>query len=143
MKKSIYKSLILFFIFWISSLNQIIAKDHVLQSIQNLDEAGFRSSEGNYFKLIKLDQGCRIEARYYLEMENQLFSYKFIDQRLLHASRKTFRYHYKEGQEGSLMAVTGVYQYSSETYGLPDLKVQNEFRKHQALFPTHDLKQCI
>ncbi|ATZ65282.1 hypothetical protein [Acinetobacter bereziniae] len=143
MKQSKSSSLILLMSCFILSAYSAHAKDLVLQSIQNLDEAEFRSSEGNYFRLIQLNRGCRIEARYYLEMENLLFSYKFIDQKLLHASRKTFRYHYKEGQEGSLMAVTGVYQHSSETYKLDDLKVQSEFKKYQALFPTRYLKQCI
>jgi len=123
------------------------AKAYVLQSINNLDEAEFRSSEGNEFKLIKLNRGCRIEARYYLEMENRVFNYTFLHQppmkqKLLHATQKTFRYHYKDGEEGSLAAVTDVYQHSSEVYKVSDLDVQNEFKKYTALFPIAYLKQC-
>lgn len=125
----------------------VYAKDYVLQSINNLDKAEFRSSEGNEFKLIKLNRGCRIEARYYLEMENRVFNYIFLHQppmkqKLLYATQKTFRYHYKDGEEGSLAAVTDVYQHSSEVYKVSDLDVQNEFKKYTALFPITYLKQC-
>jgi len=125
----------------------VYAKAYVLQSMNNVDEAGFRSSEGNEFKLIKLNRGCRIQARYYLEMENRVFNYTFLHQpsmkqKLLHATQKTFRYHYKNGEEGSLAAVTDIYQHSSEVYKVSDLEVQNEFKKYSALFPTTYLRQC-
>ena len=130
-----------------SLYSPVYAKAYVLQSINNLDEAEFRSSEGNEFKLIKLNRGCRIQARYYLEMENRVFNYTFLHQppmkqKLLHATQKTFRYHYKEGEEGSLAAVTDVYQHSCEVYKVSDLDVQNEFKKYTALFPIAYLKQC-
>lgn len=119
----------------------VYAKDYVLQSINNLDEAEFRSSEGNEFKLIKLNRGCRIEARYYLEMENRVFNYIFLHQpplkqKLLYATQKTFRYHYKDGEEGSLAAVTDVYQHSSEVYKVSDLDVQNEFKNIPLYFQS-------
>lgn len=125
----------------------VYAKAYVLQSMNNVDEAEFRSSEGNEFKLIKLNRGCRIQARYYLEMENRVFNYTFLHQpsmkqKLLHATQKTFRYHYKNGEEGSLAAVTDIYQHSSEVYKVSDLEVQNEFKKYSALFPITYLKQC-
>ncbi|MFW2095118.1 hypothetical protein ACG9ZL_02615 [Acinetobacter sp. ULE_I057] len=125
----------------------VYAKAYVLQSMNNMDEAEFRSSEGNEFKLIKLNRGCRIQARYYLEMENRVFNYTFLHQpsmkqKLLHATQKTFRYHYKNGEEGSLAAVTDIYQHSSEVYKVSDLEVQNEFKKYSALFPITYLNQC-
>ncbi len=130
-----------------SLYSPVYAKVYVLQSINNLDAAEFRRSEGNEFKLIKLNRGWRIQARHYLEMENRVFNYTFLHQppmkqKLLHATQKTFRYHYRDGEEGSLAAVTDVYQHSSEVYKVSDLDVQNEFKKYTALFPIAYLKQC-
>ena len=54
---------------------QIFAKENLLQSVENIEE--YSSHDGNYFKLIQLDQGCRIDARFYLSNQNHLYHYFF------------------------------------------------------------------
>ena len=57
------KWIITFFIGMMITLTH--SSEVVLQSIDNLDNDEFHSDEGNYVKLIKLDQGCKIEARFF------------------------------------------------------------------------------
>ena len=113
----------------------------VLQSIDNLDNDEFHTDEGNYFKLIKLDQGCKIEARFFISYENTLYQY-FFQNRLDKANQKTYRYHYQKDHELSLLHVTDVYQHSSAQYNIDDAKVKKDFNRYRALFPNKALTFC-
>lgn len=52
---------------------QTFAKENILQSVENIEE--YSSHDGNYFKLVQLDRGCRIDARFYLSNQNHLYHY--------------------------------------------------------------------
>ncbi|MEG0483445.1 MAG: hypothetical protein RR575_10355 [Acinetobacter sp.] len=120
---------------------QLFAKEKVLQSVENIEE--YMTHEGNYFKLIQLNQGCRIDAHFYLSDQNHLYHYFFNKDKLSKATSKIFKYHYKKGEEGSLLHVTDTYQDTSAVLKLDDLKVQQDFKKYKALFPTAYLKLCV
>lgn len=114
----------------------------VLQSIDNLDNDEFHTDEGNYFKLIKLDQGCKIETHFYLSNQNQLSHYLFIQKDLLEVTRETFRYHYEKDFEGSLDHVTDVYFDSKINLNIHDPDVRKDFNRYKALFPNKALTFC-
>lgn len=61
----------------ISFSDLIYAAEKTLQSIENLDDDELRTDEGNEFKLIQLNTGCKIEARFFLSYQNILSSYIF------------------------------------------------------------------
>ncbi len=113
----------------------------ILQSIDNLENDEFHSDEGNDFKLIKLDQGCKIEARFFISYANTLYQY-FFQNDLIKATQKTYRYQYQKDFEGSLGHVTDVYQHSSAILDIRDPDVKKDFIRYKALFPNHDLKLC-
>lgn len=121
----------------------IFAKEKVLQSIDNLDNEEVHTDEGNYFKLIRIDQGCRIEAGFYLSYKHEIYNYYFNTQTIYKATRKTFKYHYRKDEEGSLGAVTGIYQDSSEVYALSNPDMLKRYQYFKSLFPNTSLKQCI
>lgn len=122
------------------------SKEITLASISNLDHEAFKSSEGNTFHLIKLNHGCKIEARFYLSFENTLYSYVFNRNGLISGTEKTFRYRYQKDHEGSLLHVTDVYQYSSVRYDLNDpirsVEIKKDFMRYKALFSQTSLSQC-
>ncbi|WP_089605855.1 hypothetical protein [Acinetobacter piscicola] len=120
---------------------QISAKETLLQSIENIEE--YSSHDGNYFKLVQLDQGCRIDARFYLSNQNHLYHYFFTYGKLYKASHKIFKYHYKKGEKGSLLHVTDIYQDASHVLKLDDSQVQQDFKNYKALFPSTYLNRCI
>ncbi len=120
----------------------IYAAEKVLQSIDNLDNEEVHTDEGNYFKLIRIEQGCRIEAKFYLSNQQHIYNYYFNNQTLYKATRKTFQYRYKTGEEGSLAAVTGIYQSSSKVYSLTDTEMLKRYKYFKSLFPNIYLKQC-
>lgn len=117
-----------------------------LASISNLDDDEFRSDEGNYFKLIKRNTHCKIEAHFFVSFENTLYSYVFNRTGLISGKEKTFRYNYQKDHEGSLIHVTDVYQYSSARYDLKDpvisAEIKKDFMRYKALFPQALLSQC-
>lgn len=119
------------------------SKEITLGSISNLDHEAFRSSEGNAFRLIKLNRGCKIEAQFYLSFENTLYSYVFNRNEFISGTEQTFRYRYQKDYEGSLPYVTDVYQYSSERYDLNDpirrVEIKKDFMRYKALFPQASL----
>lgn len=119
---------------------QTFAKENILQSVENIEE--YSSHDGNCFKLVQLDRGCRIDARFYLSNQNHLYHYFFIYGKLYKASHKIFKYHYKKGEEGSLLHVTNIYQDASHVLKLEDPQVQQDFKNYKALFPTTDLNRC-
>lgn len=122
------------------------SKEVTLASISNLDHEEFRSDEGNEFRLIKLNQGCKIEARFYVSFENTLYSYVFNQTGLISGTEKKFRYQYQKDHEGSLLHVTDVYQYSSARYDLSDpvrsAEIKKDFIRYKALFSQASLSQC-
>lgn len=113
----------------------------VLQSIDNLDNDEFHSDEGNYVKLIKLDQGCKIEARFFISYGNTLYQY-FFQNDLIKATQKTYRYHYQKDHEFSLLHVTDIYQHSSAIFDIRDPDVKKDFIRYKALFPNQYLNSC-
>lgn len=113
----------------------------VLQSIDNLDNDEFHSDEGNSFELIKLDQGCKIEVRFFISYENTLYQYFFRND-LIKATQKTYRYHYQKDHELSLLHVTDVYQHASAILDIHDPNVKKDFKRYKALFPNQYLKRC-
>lgn len=113
----------------------------VLQSIDNLDNDEFHSDEGNSFELIKLDQGCKIEVRFFISYENTLYQY-FFQNDLIKATQKTHRYHYQKDYELSLLHVTDVYQHSSAILDIHKPEVKKDFNRYKALFPNQYLKLC-
>ena len=127
-----------FILFFCSSVS---SAEIVLQSIDHLDNDEFHTDEGNYFKLIKLDQGCKIEARFFVSYENTMYQYYFQNQ-LNKATEKTYRYHYQKDHELSLLHVTDVYQYSSAKLNIHDPDVKKDFIRYKALFPNRYLKLC-
>lgn len=133
-------------LFLVLSLFQFQTSAHaaevVLQSIVNLDNDDIHTDEGNLFKLIKLDQGCKIEARIFISYENTQSEYYFQNKELNKASVKTYRYHYQKDNELSLMHVTDVYQYASAKLDIQDNEVKQDFNQFKALFPSKDLKLC-
>jgi len=131
----------LFLIFFCSFTTQIYAKNKILQSLSNVEK--YYAHEGNTFKLIKIEQGCRIEAHFFLSFEQKIYHYYFNTQNLYKATEKTLRYKYKKDLEGSLDAVTEIYSHSSTIYPLTDLKMQKDFKEYKALFPIRYLQQCI
>lgn len=118
------------------------ASEVTLQSIDNLDAQEFRSDEGNYFKLIKLSKGCKIEARFYVSFQNILSSCTFHKNTLKSATEKVYRYHYEKDHEGSLMHLTDIYQYSSAYLNIHAPEIKKDFKKYKALFPTHVIALC-
>jgi len=118
----------------------LYAAETVLQSLENLEE--YHSHEGNSFKLIKIEQGCRIEAFFFLSFEQKIYNYYFNTQTLYKATQKTLRFEYKKDQEGSLDAITKIYPYSSAVYSLTDPKMRKDFNEYKALFPTKYLNLC-
>ena len=119
----------------------VYSAELVLQSIDNLDNDQFHTDEGNSFKLIKLDQGCKIEARFFISYENTLYQY-FFQNRLDKANQKTYRYHYQKDHELSLLHVTDVYQHASTILDIHAPDVKKDFHRYKALFPNKDLKLC-
>ncbi|NHC02942.1 hypothetical protein G9F31_04040 [Acinetobacter sp. 187] len=113
----------------------------VLQSVDNLENDEFHSDEGNSFELIKIDQGCKIEVRFFMSYENRLYQYFFKNQ-LVKATEKTYRYHYQKDFEGSLGHVTDVYQHASAIFDIRDPNVKKDFIRYKALFPNQYLKRC-
>lgn len=126
----------------ISFSDLIYAAEKTLQSIENLDDDELRTDEGNEFKLIQLNTGCKIEARFFLSYQNILSSYIFQNHALKSATERVFRYQYEKDHEGSLMHVTHVYQYSSAHLNIQDAQVKKDFMRYKALFPTHYLTLC-
>lgn len=120
---------------------ELHAQEKILQSVENIEE--YQSHEGNSFKLIKIEQGCRIEAFFFLSFEQKIYNYYFNTQTLYKATEKTMRFEYKKDQEGSLDAITKIYPYSSVVYPLTDPEMRKDFNEYKALFPTKYLKQCI
>ena len=115
----------------------------VLQSLSNVDNEQIHNAhEGNSFKLIKIDQGCKIETHFYLSNQNQLSHYIFIQKDLLEVARETFRYHYQKGFEGSIGHVTDIYLDSKIRLDTQDPDVKKDFHRYKALFPNKDLKLC-
>ena len=129
------------FAFSICIYTTTYATEKVLQSLENLEE--YHTHEGNSFKLIKIEQGCRIEAFFFLSFEQKIYNYYFNTQILYKATEKTLRFEYKKDQEGSLDAITKIYPYSSAVYPLTDPKMRQDFNEYKSLFPTKYLKQCI
>ena len=121
-------------------------KEVTLASIANLDHDEFRTDEGNEFRLIQLNQGCKIEARFYVSFENTLYSYIFNQSHLISGTEKKFRCHYQKDHEGSLLQVADVYQYSSARYDLNDpvksVEIKKDFMHYKALFSQAVLSQC-
>ncbi|AXY55624.1 hypothetical protein CDG60_02835 [Acinetobacter chinensis] len=118
----------------------VSAAEKILQSLSNLEE--YQTHEGNTFKLIKIEQGCRIEAHFFLSFEQKICNYYFNTQTLYKATEKTLRYEYKKDLEGSLDAVTKIYPASSAVYSLKDSEMQQDFNEYKALFPKAQLKKC-
>ena len=118
----------------------IYAAEKVLQSLSNVEE--YNTHDGNTFKLIKIEQGCRIEAHFFLSFEQKIYNYYFNTQTLYKATEKTLRYEYKKDLEGSLDAVTKIYPYSSVIYPLTDVEMHQDFNEYKALFPKAQLKKC-
>ncbi|RZG78116.1 hypothetical protein EXE09_00690 [Acinetobacter sp. WCHAc060025] len=142
MNFKILKPLSVFTLCFCVSATNVFASEKVLQSIDNLDNEDVHTDEGNYFKLIRIEQGCRIEAKLYLSNQQHIYNYYFNNQTLYKATRKTFQYRYKKGEEGSLGAVTGIYQSSSEVYPLTDAEMLKRYKYFKSLFPSTYLKQC-
>lgn len=131
---------------WLSSLMlfnaQTFAQEKILQSFENIEEC--LSYEGNSFALIQLNQGCRIDAHFYLSNQNHLYHYFFKNnnQQLSKVTLQIFKYHYKKGEEGSLMHVTDVYLDSNTVLKLDDPLIQQDFKNYKALFSKNVLNQC-
>lgn len=125
--------------FCVSAMN-VFASEKVLQSLSNVEE--YNTHDGNTFKLIKIEQGCRIEAHFFLSFEQKIYNYYFNTQTLYKATEKTLRYEYKKDLEGSLEAVTKIYPYSSAIYLLTDVEMRQDFNEYKALFPKAQLKKC-
>ena len=120
---------------------QTFAKENLLHPVENIEE--YSSHDGNYFKLIQLDQGCRIDARFYLSNQNHLYHYFFSYGKLYKATHKIFKYHYKKGEEGSLLHVINIDLSTSLVLKLDDPQVQQDFKNYKALFPTIYLNRCV
>ncbi|NHB58033.1 hypothetical protein G9F32_08360 [Acinetobacter sp. 194] len=121
----------------------VYSAEVVLQSVSNIDNDEIHNAhDGNSFKLIKLDQGCKIESHFYLSDQNQLSHYTFMKKDLLKVTRKTFRYHYEKDFEGSLGHVTDIYLASSTNLNIHDPDVKKDFNRYKALFPNQYLKHC-
>lgn len=54
-----------------------------------------------------------------------------------------FKYHYKKGEEGSLLHVTDIDLSASLELKLDDPQVQQDFKNYKALFPTIYLNRCV
>lgn len=121
---------------------QTFAQEKILQSFENIEE--YPAHEGNSFTLIQLAQGCRIDAHFYLSNQNHLYHYFFKNnnQQLSKAALQTFKYHYKKGEEGSLMHVTDVYLDSNTVLKLDDPQVQQDFKSYKDLVSKNVLNQC-
>ena len=120
--------------------SKVFAIEKILQSLSNVEE--YQTHEGNTFKLIKIEQGCRIEAHFFLSFEQKIYNYYFNTQTLYKATEKTLRYEYKKDLEGSLDAVTKIYPASSVIYPLTDVEMHQDFNEYKALFPKAQLKKC-
>ena len=118
----------------------VSAGEKLLQSLEKLEE--YHSHEGNSFKLIKIEQGCRIEAFFFLSFEQKIYNYYFNTQTLYKATEKTMRFEYKKDLEGSIDAITKIYPHSSAVYQLTDQTMRQDFKEYKALFPTKYLKLC-
>ena len=136
-------SLILFFSLFFTCLAHSEPHETTIASISNLDDEEFRSDEGNYFKLIKTNIGCKLEAHFFVSFENILYTYLFNRTGLISGAEKTFRYHYQKDYEGSLLHVTDVYQYSSARYDINQPDVKKNFTRYKALFSKPSIEQCL
>ena len=134
------KPLSIFTLCFCVSATNVFASEKVLQSLSNVEE--YNTHDGNTFKLIKIEQGCRIEAHFFLSFEQKIYNYYFNTQTLYKATEKTLRYKYKKDLEGSLEAVTKIYPYSSAIYLLTDVEMRQDFNEYKALFPKAQLKKC-
>ena len=140
MKLNLFKKLsILLSCFMVIPTN-VSAGEKLLQSLEKLEE--YHSHEGNSFKLIKIEQGCRIEAFFFLSFEQKIYNYYFNTQTLYKATEKTMRFEYKKDLEGSIDAITKIYPHSSAVYQLTDQTMRQDFKEYKALFPTKYLKLC-
>lgn len=140
MNFKILKPLSIFTLCFCVSATNVFASEKVLQSLSNVEE--YNTHDGNTFKLIKIEQGCRIEAHFFLSFEQKIYNYYFNTQTLYKATEKTLRYKYKKDLEGSLEAVTKIYPYSSAIYLLTDVEMRQDFNEYKALFPKAQLKKC-
>ena len=140
MNFKILKPLSIFTLCFCVCATNVFASEKVLQSLSNVEE--YNTHDGNTFKLIKIEQGCRIEAHFFLSIEQKIYNYYFNTQTLYKATEKTLRYKYKKDLEGSLEAVTKIYPYSSAIYLLTDVEMRQDFNEYKALFPKAQLKKC-
>lgn len=140
MKLKIFRQLTILIFCFCTISTTVNAAEQILQSLSNVEE--YNTHEGNTFKLIKIEQGCRIEAHFFLSFEQKIYNYYFNTQTLYKATEKTLRYEYKKDLEGSLEAVTKIYPYSSAVYSLKDSEMQQDFNEYKALFPRTQLKKC-
>lgn len=140
MNFKILKPLSIFTLCFCVCATNVFASEKVLQSLSNVEE--YNTHDGNTFKLIKIEQGCRIEAHFFLSFEQKIYNYYFNTQTLYKATEKTLRYEYKKDLEGSLEAVTKIYPYSSAIYLLTDVEMRQDFNEYKALFPKAQLKKC-
>jgi hypothetical protein len=140
--KSIFSKIITNF--WILLFcSSAYSAEVVLQSVSNIDNEEIHNAhDGNSFKLIKLDRGCKIEAHFYLSDQNQLSHYIFLKKDLQKVSRETFRYRYEKDFEGSLGHVTDTYLDSNINLNILDPDVKKDFNLYKALFPNQYLKLC-
>ena len=88
------KPLSIFTLCFCVSATNVFASEKVLQSLSNVEE--YNTHDGNTFKLIKIEQGCRIEAHFILSFEQKIYNYYFNTQTLYKATEKTLRYEYKK-----------------------------------------------
>lgn len=116
------------------------ATELVLQSVENVEE--YKNHEGNYFKLIKIEQGCRIEVGFYNLLNQEFKIYIFKNNELISAKSKTYNYLYEKDYELSLDHVTDVIHYSTEYYNVKNNLVEQSLKEYKALFPTAYLNQC-
>ena len=140
MKLNLFKQLSILLSCFAVIPTTVNATEKVLQSLENLEE--YHSHEGNSFKLIKIEQGCRIEAFFFLSFEQKIYNYYFNTQTLYKATEKTMRFEYKKDLEGSIDAITKIYPHSSAVYQLTDQIMRQDFKEYKALFPTKYLKLC-
>ena len=119
--------------------------EKVLQSLVNLDE--FQTTEGNQIKLIRLNQGCRIEATFYGETgrnkENYLFSFIQNQPRLHYAAR--YEYHYSDGGLTNLSENHGKFSTTSKRVELDPLALTTKkaLKVYLKLFPMTHLQRCV
>ena len=141
MNNPLNKILSLFLLSLLTCSIELRAQDKLLQSVENIEE--YHTHEGNSFKLIKIEQGCRIEAFFFLSFEQKIYNYYFNTQTLYKATEQTLRFEYKKDMEGSVDGITKIYPYSSAVYPLTDPEMQKDFKEYKALFPTAELKKCL